>query len=109
MVTWRLTAIAEQTPKKKGSFLIPLGTGGRTRTDTARRPLDFESSASTNSTTPAVTKFCLNIFFQILILNIFLALQPLLLFEIFLYIPIIMVSLTSYIQPSLLSDHASDG
>jgi len=31
MVTWRLTAIAEQTPKKKGSFLISLGTGDRTR------------------------------------------------------------------------------
>ena len=42
-------------------FLIPLlaqvsikyGTEGRTRTDTVLPPLDFESSASTSSATPA--------------------------------------------------------
>jgi hypothetical protein len=33
-----------------------LGTGGRTRTDTSQGRLDFESSASTNSTTPALQK-----------------------------------------------------
>lgn len=31
------------------------GTGGRTRTGTAARPMDFESIVSTNSTTPAWT------------------------------------------------------
>ena len=32
------------------------GTGGRTRTDTSSRIQDFESSASTNFTTPAFLK-----------------------------------------------------
>ena len=30
------------------------GTGGRTRTDTDLRPLDFESNVYTNFTTPAL-------------------------------------------------------
>ena len=50
-------------------------TGGRTRTDTLQGALDFESSASTNSTTPAFIKFYLNIFYLILILNTFRVVQ----------------------------------
>ena len=39
-----------------GVFVCPFyGAGGRGRTDTVSLPLDFESSASANSTTPAFT------------------------------------------------------
>lgn len=42
--------------EKKGSnppFMFSSGAGGRTRTGTSASPLDFESSASANSATPA--------------------------------------------------------
>jgi hypothetical protein len=39
----------------KANSLVLLGAGGRTRTGMDLRPEDFESSASTNFTTPART------------------------------------------------------
>ena len=36
-----------------GNDVDIIGAGGRNRTDTGLRPLDFESSASTSFTTPA--------------------------------------------------------
>ena len=39
------------------------GAGSRGRTDTVLLPLDFESSASTNSAIPACTNYIIYIFF----------------------------------------------
>ena len=39
-----------------GSSNYQFGAGSRGRTDTVLLPLDFESSASTNSAIPALTK-----------------------------------------------------
>ena len=54
-------AIINILPKKKASrqnpqsLIIFYGAEGRNRTDMGLLPLDFESSASTNFTTPAIS------------------------------------------------------
>ena len=47
--------------KKDPKVLLLRGTSGRTRTDTGVTPLDFESSASTNSATLAYCSECASI------------------------------------------------
>ena len=64
----RIRSLAEKIVNEKGielksayPFVFSIGAGGRNRTDMELPPEDFESSASTNFTTPARSESYTNV------------------------------------------------